>query len=93
MSEGLVLHPASTLVEPGVGQLADMERIGDADRVLEVSGDAAPVALGEVGGHHLDRLEPQPGLARRSIGAGSAALFPSIMSMTLGSSRSTMPVA
>ena len=35
-----------------------MERIRDADSVLEVPGDAAPVALGEVGGDHLDRLEP-----------------------------------
>lgn len=92
VAEGLVLDASAHQVDHPVGGPDDMEGVGDLDGVLEVAGDGAPIALGEVRGHHLDGLE-LPRLLGAEHRRTSAALLPSTMSITLGSSRSTMPVA
>ena len=92
VSERLVLDPSAHLVDAAVGDAHDMERIRDADGMVEVSSDASPVALGEVGGDHLDGLEPQ-----RVLGGAPSPQVGGCVALHhvdhLGWSRSTSPVA
>ena len=68
MSERLVLDPPAHLVDAAVGDAHHMERVGDADRMVEVRGGSRAIALGQVGGDDTDG--PHPG--RVLLGTPSA---------------------
>ena len=58
MTERLVLHPPSDLVEATVPDTHHMKRVCDSGRVIEMWGQSRPEALGEIGGDDLDACEP-----------------------------------
>ena len=55
MAERLVLHPAAHLVELGVGQLDEMERIGDLGGVGQHRVEHRPIRPGQIERRPLDR--------------------------------------
>ena len=58
MAERLVLHPPTHLVQAPVPDAHDVERIGDADGVVQLGRQPGPEGLRQVGGHHLDASDP-----------------------------------
>ncbi len=75
MSEGLVLHPASRLVQAPVGDLHHMERVGDLDGMIKIRRQSGPESFVEIGRHGRDPGEPFGRLGaqpRSHIGGGVA---------------------
>lgn len=61
MAERLVLHAAPALVERGVGELDDMERVGDLDGVWEHRVEHGPIGGRQVERRPLDPRTPRFG--------------------------------
>jgi len=58
VAQGLVLHPPAALVELGVGQLHQVERIGDLDRVGHHGGERPCGGARQIQGGVADLLPP-----------------------------------